>query len=150
MFAMILSASNDFWEVYRLIYTDKDDCPWLRSAPAQWRTVLLLLLLLWLYSPLIGLGLFLSFPIKHRFSRTPWTGDEPAARPLLHTGQQNQNKCTQTSMPRVGLKPTTPVFERANIVPALDCSNTVMGTMMKTTCIYITGTTSVMSCFLLC
>jgi hypothetical protein len=30
-------------------------------------------------------------------------------------------------MPRVGLEPTTPVFERAKMVHALDCMATVIG-----------------------
>jgi hypothetical protein len=43
--------------------------------------------------------------------RIPWTGDQPAARPLPeHRTAQTQNKRTQTFMPRVGLEPTIPVF----------------------------------------
>jgi hypothetical protein len=41
-----------------------------------------LLLLLWLYSPLLGLGRFITFLILHTVGRTPWTGDQPIARPL--------------------------------------------------------------------
>jgi hypothetical protein len=45
---------------------------------------------------------------------TPWTRDQPVARPLpAHTRQQKHNECTQTSMPQVGLEPTISVFERA-------------------------------------
>jgi hypothetical protein len=48
--------------------------------------------------------------------RTPWTGDQPAARPLpTHRTTQTQIKSTQTSMPRVGFEHTTPVFERAKM-----------------------------------
>jgi hypothetical protein len=32
-------------------------------------------------------------------SRTPWTGDEPVAKPLPTYTTQTQNKRTQTSMP---------------------------------------------------
>jgi hypothetical protein len=65
---------------------------------------------LWLYSPL-DLGRFFSFLILYTVGRTPWTGDQPAARPLpTHRTTQTQNKRTQTSMPRVGFEPTIPVF----------------------------------------
>jgi hypothetical protein len=60
--------------------------------------------------------------------RTPWTGDQPVARPLpTHTTAQTQNKRTQTSMPLVGFEPTIPVFERAKTVHALDSAATVTG-----------------------
>jgi hypothetical protein len=53
--------------------------------------------------------------------RTLWTEDQPVARPLpTHRTTQTQNKRTQTSMPRVGFETTTPVFERAKTVHALD------------------------------
>jgi hypothetical protein len=54
--------------------------------------------------------------------RTPLMGDQPVARPL-----PTQNKRTQTSMPRVGFELTTPVFERAKTVHALDRATTVIG-----------------------
>jgi hypothetical protein len=41
-----------------------------------------LLLLLWLNRPLFGLGRFISFLIPYIVGRTPWTGDQPDARPL--------------------------------------------------------------------
>jgi hypothetical protein len=44
--------------------------------------LLLLLLLLWLYSPLLGLDRFFSFLVLYTVDRTPWTGDQPVARPL--------------------------------------------------------------------
>jgi hypothetical protein len=48
-------------------------------------------------------------------------GEQPVAKPLpTHRTTQTQNKSTQTSMPRVGFEPTTPVFERAKIIHALD------------------------------
>jgi hypothetical protein len=55
-------------------------------------------------------------------------GDQPIERPLpTHRTIQTQNKLTQTSMPQVGFEPTTPVFERAKIVHALDSAATVIG-----------------------
>jgi hypothetical protein len=39
------------------------------------------LICLWLYSPLLDLGRFFSFLILHTVGRTPWTGDQPVARP---------------------------------------------------------------------
>jgi hypothetical protein len=46
---------------------------------------------------------FFSFVILYTVSRTPWTGDRPASRPLLHIEQHKQNKRTKTYMPRVGV-----------------------------------------------
>jgi hypothetical protein len=67
------------------------------------------------------LGQFLSFLILYTVGRTPWTVDQPVVR-LLHTDRttETQNKRTQTSIPRVGLEPTIPAFERLKIVHALD------------------------------
>jgi hypothetical protein len=36
----------------------------------------------WPYSPLLGPGRFFSFVIRYTVGRTPWTGDQPVARPL--------------------------------------------------------------------
>jgi hypothetical protein len=36
----------------------------------------------WLYSPLLGPGCFFRFVTLHRVGKTPWTGDQPVARPL--------------------------------------------------------------------
>jgi hypothetical protein len=58
---------------------------------------------------------FFSFLILYTVGRSPWTGDQPVARPLP---TYTQNKRTQTSMPRVGFKPTIPVFERAKTIHA--------------------------------
>jgi hypothetical protein len=45
-------------------------------------------LYLWLYSPLLDLGCFFSFLILYTVGTTPWTGDQPVARPLpARTGQ---------------------------------------------------------------
>jgi hypothetical protein len=62
------------------------------------------------------------------YDRTLWTGDQPVARSLsTHRTTQTQNKRTQTSMTRVRFKPTTPVFEWAKTVHALDRAATVIG-----------------------
>jgi hypothetical protein len=37
---------------------------------------------LWLYIPLLSLGRFFSFLILYTVATTPWTGDQPVARPL--------------------------------------------------------------------
>jgi hypothetical protein len=54
-----------------------------------------------------------------------WTVDGRSARCKAAT--YTQNKHGQTSMPRVELEPTIPVFERAKTVYALDCPVTVIG-----------------------
>jgi hypothetical protein len=83
--------------------------------PLQW-----LLLLLWLYSPLLDLSRFFCFLILYKVCRTPWTGNQPVARPLpTHRTIQTQNKRTQ-SMLWFGFESTIPVFERAKTFPALD------------------------------
>jgi hypothetical protein len=85
---------------------------------------------LWLYSLLFDLGLFFSFLILYTIGKTPWTGDQPAARPLpIHRTTQTQNKRTQTSMSWVGFEPTTPAFKRANTVHALVRVRTVIGAL---------------------
>jgi hypothetical protein len=50
----------------------------------------------WLYIPLLGPGLFFSFVIFfYTEGRTPWTSDQPVARPLpTHRTTQTQNKHT--------------------------------------------------------
>jgi hypothetical protein len=49
----------------------------------------------WLYSPLLGPGLFLSFVIFFTDGRTPWTRDRLVARPLpTHRTTQTLNKRT--------------------------------------------------------
>jgi hypothetical protein len=81
---------------------------------------------LWLYSPW-ALALF-SFSIFNTVDRTPWTGNQPVARPLpTHRKTQTQNKRTQTSMPRMGFETTIPEFERAKTVHALDRATIVIG-----------------------
>jgi hypothetical protein len=83
-----------------------------------------------LYSPL--LEILAAFSVSWSFytvGRTPWTGDQPVARPLpAYRTTQTQNKRTQTSIPRMAFEPTIPVFERAKTVHALDRAATVIGT----------------------
>jgi hypothetical protein len=55
---------------------------------------------LWLCSPLLDLGRSFCLLILYTVGRTPWTGDQPVARPLpTHRTTQTQNKLTQTPMP---------------------------------------------------
>jgi hypothetical protein len=54
--------------------------------------------------------------------------DQLVAKPLpTHRTAQSQNKRTPTSMPRVGFEPTTPAFQQAKTVYALDRAATVIG-----------------------
>jgi hypothetical protein len=87
-----------------------------------------LLLLLWLYSPLLGTGRFFNFLMVYIVGRTPWTGDQPVARPVCtHRTTQTQNKRTQTPMPWVRFEPMIPAFERAKTFHALDRAANVIG-----------------------
>jgi hypothetical protein len=53
--------------------------------------------------------------------------DQPVSRPLpTRRTTQTQNKCTQTSMPRMGFKLTFPAFEQVNTVHTLDRAATVL------------------------
>jgi hypothetical protein len=69
-----------------------------------------------------------QFFILHTVGRTPWTGDQPVARPQpTHRTTQTQNIRTKTSMPWVGFEHTIPAFERAKTVHALDRGATATG-----------------------
>jgi hypothetical protein len=48
--------------------------------------------------------------------RTPWTGDQPDARPLATQDNTRQKKRGHTSMPRAGFEPAIPMFERPKTV----------------------------------
>jgi hypothetical protein len=79
---------------------------------------------------LLGPSLFFSFIIFFFYTdgRTPWTRDQPVARPLnTHRTTQTQNKHTQTFMPWVGFALTIPELQRVKTVPALDRAVTVIG-----------------------
>jgi hypothetical protein len=94
---------------------------------SKWEDPDYLSIYLWLYSPCGPWPLFQLLNL-YTVGRTPWMGDQPVARPLpTHIPTQAQNKRTQTAMPRVGLEPTIPVFERAKTVHTLDRAATVMG-----------------------
>jgi hypothetical protein len=53
-------------------------------------------------------------------------GNQLVTRPL-----PTQNKRTQTSMPRMEFKLTTPVFGQAKMVHALGCAATVIGNYFR-------------------
>jgi hypothetical protein len=78
------------------------------------------LLLSWLYGSLLVFDHFSVFLNLFTVCSTPWTGDQPASRPLPTHRHRTQNKHNETFMLPVGLEHTTPVFERVNIVNALD------------------------------
>jgi hypothetical protein len=81
----------------------------------------------YVYSPCGPWPLF-RFLNPYTVGRTPWTGNQPDARPLpTHRTAQTQNKLTRTSMPRVGFEPTIPKFERAKMVHVLDRAATAIG-----------------------
>jgi hypothetical protein len=87
--------------------------------------------LLWLYSPSLDLGRFFSFLI--------YTQSVGLLGRRISSSQgryltQTQHKRTQTSMPRLGFESTTPMFERAKTVRALDCAATVIAHYAKWAC----------------
>jgi hypothetical protein len=78
--------------------------------------------------PSVGSWPLFQFINLYTVGGTPWTGDQPVARPLpTHRTSKTENKRTETSMPRVGFEPTTPMFERAKTVHALDRAATAIG-----------------------
>jgi hypothetical protein len=104
----------------------------LRASTACAGITLPYLISLRLYSPLLDLGHFFSFLILYTVGRTPWTGDQPTARPLpTHRTTQTQNKRTQTFMHWLGFDPTIPVFKRAKTVHTLDRTATVIGRIIS-------------------
>jgi hypothetical protein len=81
---------------------------------------LVLSICLYLYSFLLDPGRFFSFFIFYIVGKTPWTGDQPVARPLpAHRTVRRQTKRTQTTMPQVGFESTIPVFGRVKTVSCL-------------------------------
>jgi hypothetical protein len=96
---------------------------------------------LWLYSPCGPWPLFQLLNL-YTVGRTPWTGDQPVAKPLpTHTTTQTHNKRTQTYMPRVGFEPTIPAFVQEKTVHALDRAVTVIGTFENHQIIHFHHTT---------
>jgi hypothetical protein len=93
------------------------------------------LLSLRLYSPCGPWPLF-HFLNLYTVGRTPWTGDQPVA----HRRTQEQNNCTQTSMPRVGFEPTIPVFELAKTVHSLGRVAIVIGRFLSSVTISVVTT----------
>jgi hypothetical protein len=71
----------------------------LKDDPDLWGYIIIINIMA--YSLLLGLGrFFFSFLILYTFGRTPWTGDQPVARPLpTHRTTQTQNKCTKYRHP---------------------------------------------------
>jgi hypothetical protein len=81
---------------------------------------------------LVDLGRFFRYLILYTVGRTPWTRDQPVARPLpTHRTTPKQNKRTQTSMPWVRLEPIIPMFEGAKAVHILYRAATVIGSHNK-------------------
>jgi hypothetical protein len=82
---------------------------------------------LWLYSP-CGPWHLCSYLIHTQSVGLLSWGDQPTVRLLpTHRTTQTRNKCTQTSMSRVGFEPMIPVSERVKTADALDCTATVTG-----------------------
>jgi hypothetical protein len=84
---------------------------WFFTSQKGFCSEVLVSIYLWLYSPLLGLGCIFSFLIF--YSRQDSLDGGSAchkAATCTHRTAQMQNKCTQTSMPQVGFKPTIPVF----------------------------------------
>jgi hypothetical protein len=84
-------------------------------------------ILSWLYSPLLGLGLFFSFLIYTQSVGYLERGISLSQSLYLDTEQHKQKKTQQTSMPGVRFEPTTPLFEQAKTVHTLDRVATVTG-----------------------
>jgi hypothetical protein len=77
-----------------------------------------------IYTPLPALVSFFQFYDLFTDGRTPWTSDQPDARPLP------KRKTTQThqiSMPCLGFEPMIPTSKRAKTVRSLDRAATVTG-----------------------
>jgi hypothetical protein len=85
--------------------------------------------------PFVGPWPLLQFRnLSYTVGRTPWTSDQPVARPLpTQRRTQTQNKRThKTSIPWMKFEPTIPAFERAKTVHALDRAATMIFTTVLT------------------
>jgi hypothetical protein len=69
---------------------------------------------------LLGKGHRFTFSFLYTAGRAPWTGDQPTARHIYTENNTKQKKHTKAATPLVGFEPTTPVFEWAKTVHALD------------------------------
>jgi hypothetical protein len=74
--------------------------------------------------------------ILQRVCRTPWTGDQPVAKPL----QYKHSKCRHISTPRVQFDPTIPVLERQKTFRALDRTATMIYKLRINLWILVQGT----------
>jgi hypothetical protein len=83
--------------------------------------LLFLVLLSWIYSPLLDLCRIFRFLILCTVGRTLRTGDQLVTRPL-HTHRRTQTEVTHTqiSMPLGRFETTTPIFERVKTGHSLD------------------------------
>jgi hypothetical protein len=93
--------------------------------------LLLLLLLLLLPLLLSPLAFFPSELISRQSVGLLGRVISPVARPLPTHRTQTQEKRGPTSMPRVGFKPTIPVFEQAKTVQVLDRAATVINRVLS-------------------
>jgi hypothetical protein len=117
MYVLILFSYSDISQGNNLCA----DVPWKHGY--LYLSIYLSIYLSMALQPFVGPWPLFSFLIIYTVCRTPWTGDQPIARPLpIHRTTQTQNKRKQTSMSQVRFKPTTPVFERTKTVHALDGS----------------------------
>jgi hypothetical protein len=90
VFSTFLSTDSKRLADYKLSHPGRESSsqrsPWrLQISHSKWLThpPKYLLIYLWLQSHLLDLGRFFSFLILYTVRRTLWTGDQPAARPLL-------------------------------------------------------------------
>jgi hypothetical protein len=58
-------------------------------------------------------------PVRH-FGRSPWTGDQPVARPIPTQDSTKHKERGHTTMPRAGFEPTISVLEWPITIGALD------------------------------
>jgi hypothetical protein len=88
-----------------------------------------------------------AFQFRNLFytgSWTPWTSDQPVARPLpKYRTTQTQNKRTQIPTPWVGFEPTITAFERTKTVHALDHAAAEIDKIILSTCFNLKARLSV-------
>jgi hypothetical protein len=74
------------WRVTIIPSCFRTACP--KHGPVRHKIIIYL----WLYSPLLGLGRFFSFFIFYTVGKSPWTGDQPVAKPLATQDSTNTEK----------------------------------------------------------